>query len=79
MYTCKSGRHTWLDEADAAKCCNGWHRELRVAQTTLSEALPADAQHVRHESGADVGYVWVRDEEDTLTDEDVLRAMFGEE
>lgn len=61
MNTCKSGRHTWTAKEDADKCCNGWHRELRVATVTLGETLPPDAQRVRHESGAAVGYVWVRD------------------
>lgn len=28
MNTCKSGRHTWPTAADAAKCCNGYHREM---------------------------------------------------
>ena len=78
MYTCKSGLHIWTSENDATKCCNGWHRELRLARTTLGETLPADAHVVRHEEGSDVGYVWVRDEDDTLSDEDVLHAMFGD-
>lgn len=72
MYRCKTGRHVWTSPEDAAKCCNGWHRRLRVAQTTLGETLPAEAQHVRHEAGAGVGYVWAPDDasrsEDTQND-----------
>lgn len=30
MPTCKSGRHTWGDAISAERCCNGWHRELRL-------------------------------------------------
>ena len=30
MPTCKSGRHTWSDAVSAERCCNGWHRELRL-------------------------------------------------
>lgn len=67
MYRCKTGRHVWTSPEDAAKCCNGWHRRLHVAQTTLGETLPAEAQHVRHEAGAGVGFVWAPDE-DTQND-----------
>ena len=27
---CASGKHEWTDPDDAAKCCNGYHRETRV-------------------------------------------------
>ena len=60
-FTCKSGRQTWTSQEDADKCCNGWHRELRVAQLTLRETLPPDAQNVSHVAGANVGYVWAPD------------------
>ena len=58
---CSSGRHEWSNAENAAKCCNGWHRRLLVAQLTLGETLPPDAQHVRNESGAAIGYVWEKD------------------
>lgn len=70
MFTCKTGRHTWTNEENAAKCCNGWHRELRVATLTLGETLPPDADHVRQEAGAAVGYVWVRDAGDIPPDDE---------
>jgi hypothetical protein len=31
---CQSGKHEWTNPEDAAKCCNGWHRELRVGFST---------------------------------------------
>lgn len=27
---CQTDRHEWTDPEDARKCCNGYHRELRV-------------------------------------------------
>lgn len=65
MHQCKSGQHWWTRQSDADKCCNGWHRELCVAQVTLGETLPADATGVRYESGAMIGRVWVQDTEET--------------
>jgi hypothetical protein len=52
---CGRGRHAWLSEEDAAKCCNGWHRELRVGDTRGCDRV---AVH----DGVLYGYVWVRDE-----------------
>lgn len=64
-YMCKSGRHAWTQPEDADKCCNGWRRELRVAQQTLHETLPQDARSVSYVAGALVGRVWVKEEDAT--------------
>ena len=66
MYACKSGKHWWIDEADAQKCCNGWHRELRIAQPGVP--LPVGAS-VTVAGATLVGYVWARDEQRTQTGE----------
>jgi hypothetical protein len=63
MTTCKSGRHDWLDEASAERCCNGWHRELR-----LGGARPGDDPRGKICVGGlpeaqQAVFVWVKDEE----------------
>lgn len=64
MYTCKSGLHSWIDKDSASKCCNGWHQEIRIAQLSLGETLPADARSIIYEPGVMVGRVWVEDSPD---------------
>lgn len=27
LHPCRTGKHLWTSKADAAKCCNGWHKE----------------------------------------------------
>jgi hypothetical protein len=54
---CASGRHTWTDPDDAARCCNGWRRQLVVAGP--GEALPEGARSVSSLPGARCGFVWV--------------------
>jgi hypothetical protein len=61
MPICTSGRHTWNDLISAARCCNGWHRELR-----LDGPEPADNQegwsHVSDLPEAPKAtFVWVKD------------------
>jgi hypothetical protein len=55
--TCRSGRHTWADPDDAARCCNGWRRQLVIAGP--GEALPTDAESIGTTPGALFGFVWV--------------------
>ena len=63
MTACTSGRHTWTDETSAERCCNGWHREIR-----LDGPEPADDPEGRV-SISDLPeapravFVWVKDEE----------------
>lgn len=54
-FVCKSGLHSWREMESAARCCNGWHRELR-----LGGPLPTDdpVGQVQTENHA---MVWVRD------------------
>lgn len=49
LFFCKSSHHWWTTKEDADKCCNGWHRELRVV---------ADDQDRLHYS-----HVWVKDDD----------------
>lgn len=44
---CVSGEHAWIDAADAARCCNGWHRAVEWR----------DGRY-----GREPVEVWVRDE-----------------
>jgi hypothetical protein len=54
MYPCRSGRHTWLDAADAEKCCNpAWRRILVVGDVR-------DATHIIAEGDTLLGRRWVR-------------------
>ena len=41
MYPCTSGRHTWLNAADAEKCCDGaWRRILVVERLGWANDIP---------------------------------------
>lgn len=58
MY-CKSGKHYWLNPDDARKCCNGYHRELRVGNVDDCDrivTLPI--------IGVSYGYCWIPDKEE---------------
>lgn len=57
MARCKSGKHEWSNPADAAKCCNGWHRvlvlgDLRACATVGHDPLPGPTLY---------GFTWARD------------------
>jgi hypothetical protein len=56
MMLCKSGRHYWLDPADAEKCCNGWKRILLLPG---DEEPDMDIRWVRGE----YGYAWMQEDE----------------
>jgi hypothetical protein len=63
MATCKSGRHTWTDEASAARCCNGWHQELKLDGPEPGDE-PEGRVYVSHfPTRPRAAYVWVKDEE----------------
>jgi hypothetical protein len=54
MVKCKSGRHEWLFEEDAQKCCNGYRRVLVIGNikecnTVGREKLPGGFRY---------GYKW---------------------
>jgi len=56
---CKSGKHEWLDEVSAQRCCNGWHQELRVGKCEPED----DSLGRSYIEGEDMVYVWVKDKE----------------
>jgi hypothetical protein len=58
MYTCKNGRHTWFNQDDADKCCNGYARVLAIEQP--GQPLPADATNVVVDAPARYGRRWVK-------------------
>ena len=60
---CKSGRHVWIDEESAAKCCNGYRRELVIVQqrSDLLEVQSGTLQY-EPESEAWFGRRWVKEE-----------------
>ena len=63
MPTCTSGRHIGSDEASAIRCCNGWHRELRLEGPEPSDD-PQGRVHVSDLADAPRAvFVWVKDEE----------------
>lgn len=49
MELCSSGKHGWINPADAERCCNGWH------QVT---------ERVERPHGGEYRLVWVRDEKE---------------
>lgn len=57
---CKSGRHEWTDERDAAKCCNGWRRVLAIGP----QLLPEDRRAGILPGPSLYGYQWVLASED---------------
>jgi len=62
MATCTSGRHTWSDENTASRCCNGWHRELRIDGPELGDER-GGRTFVSHLSEAPRAvFVWVKHE-----------------
>ena len=48
-FMCKSGNHSWLSQADADKCCNGFRRQLLI----YPKASECDSFH------GWFGYKWV--------------------
>ena len=57
MNTCQSGRHTWLSATDAARCCNGYRRELRLDTLEPTDS-PELAMQVRLDRTR-AWWVWV--------------------
>src|SRR5690242_16967444 len=63
MMLCSSGKHGWIDPADAARCCNGWHQ--------VTEWV--DGAH-----GGECRLVWVRDEVEQVVPSPVPVPPYGE-
>jgi hypothetical protein len=58
--TCSFGRHAWNDETSARRCCNGWHREVRLDGPEPTDNLEG-LRHVTGLPGAPRAvHVWVR-------------------
>jgi hypothetical protein len=55
MPYCKSGKHFWISETDAKKCCNGYKRTVCIPADASCDTVNAD----------NVGYKWIK-EGDTL-------------
>lgn len=55
MYKCASGRHYWTNPDDAAKCCNGYERQLLLGK----DALGCD-HFCGALEGTVYGYSWVK-------------------
>ena len=51
---CKSGKHAWTRESDAAKCCNGFKRVL---------CLLKDATVISRDPEGPFGFGWVKTEQ----------------
>jgi hypothetical protein len=58
MFQCRSTRHSWLDPKDASKCCNGYRRELRIADVSGCDSLGHDLLP----GGVVYGYRWVKED-----------------
>jgi hypothetical protein len=57
---CIAGRHNWLSEFCARRCCNGFHQELRdIADPKRYEGAEIDG--AVHVAGERLIFVWVRD------------------
>ena len=64
MYSCRSGRHTWFNAADAEKCCDpSWRRILVVGDV-------CGASHIIAESGTLLGRRWMRVDDAPERDEE---------
>ena len=61
MPTCKSGRHTWSDAVSAERCCNGWHRELRLDGPEPGDDLEGRVYIGHLPDAPRAAFVWVKD------------------
>lgn len=57
---CASGRHEWIDPASAAKCCNGFRRELVIVRIR-ADLAGLDSVQYDEESEAHFGFKWVKE------------------
>lgn len=59
MYQCKSGKHWWLSQESAERCCDpAWQRVLVIEQP--GERLPAAAENPAAAAGVRYGRAWVQ-------------------
>jgi len=59
MYQCKSGKHWWLSQESAKRCCDpAWQRVLVIEQS--DDRLPAAAENPAAAAGVRYGRAWVR-------------------
>ncbi len=56
-FTCKSGKHTWLRQEDAAKCCNGYRRILVLGDQ------PPNSRNIQTVAGVQAGRVWMKEKQ----------------
>jgi len=57
---CIAGRHNWISEVSARRCCNGFHQELRdIADPKRYEG--AETNGVIRVDGEAMIFVWVKD------------------
>lgn len=59
MYQCKSGKHWWLSQESAKRCCDpAWQRVLVIEQS--DDRLPAAAENPAAAAGVRYGRAWVQ-------------------
>lgn len=61
MPYCQSGKHYWLDEVSAERCCNPlYHRTTRLATEPPLEGEMPDGQVLDRELG--ILHIWIKTE-----------------
>ena len=58
---CVSGKHEWLDQECARRCCNGYHRIMGLARGELERI---GAEHIRMRGGDNLGIYdgWIKEQ-----------------
>lgn len=56
---CKSGKHYWLDETSARKCCNGWRRVLVVPHPSVPKESQPVADSPVDLDGVRCAFGWI--------------------
>lgn len=55
-HKCKSGRHVWTRQEDAAKCCNGYRRVLILGDTAKADRIAGEPLP----GGVLYGFAWAK-------------------
>ena len=74
---CRSGQHEWTRPEDAAKCCNGYHRELRIWPDMPSRQEQLDGATGIPGLEVQAWNVWVKDGCDRVSQEFELQIETG--